>query len=179
MNNKASIDYLKLMGAQVMSVEVNGKRMNCVVIPCAWNGISVTADEKTGQPRSAFQNLREWETSAKYRQACLDNHKDEEGYQAPSHQISVSYSEELDNAYKRRIEERLRADAAFMATNPTDDDIKAKVTIELRNQLRIGYVTPLKRAEAPAYAGSAPVAQNVSDWSPASAEANVDDDLPF
>ena len=179
MNNKASIDYLKLMGAQVMSVAINGKPMNCVVIPCAWNGITVTADEKTGQPRSAFQNLREWETSQKYRAACLDNHKDEEGYQAPSHQISVSYSEELENAYKKRIEERLRADATFMATNPTDEDIKSKVSIEVRNQTRIGYVTPLKRAEPAPYAGSAPTAQNVSNWSPASMEADVNDDLPF
>lgn len=179
MNNKASIDYLKLMGAQVMSVAINGKPMNCVVIPCAWNGITVTADEKTGQPRSAFQNLREWETSQKYRAACLDNHKDEEGYQAPSHQISVSYSEELENAYKKRIEERLRADATFMATNPTDEDIKSKVSIEVRNQTRIGYVTPLKKAEPQPFMGAAQSAGNTGAYVPPPTEVNPGDDLPF
>ena len=179
MNNKASIDYLKLMGAQVSTVAINGKPMNCVIIPCAWNGITVTADEKTGQPRSAFQNLREWETSQKYRQVCLDNHKDEEGYQAPSHQISVSYPEELENAYKKRIEGRLRADAIFMATNPTDEDIKSKVSIEVRNQTRIGYVTPIKRAEPQAFTGAAQAASSTGAWVPPPAEVNPEDDLPF
>lgn len=179
MNNKANIDYLKLMGAQVMTVAINGKNMNCVVIPCAWNGIHVTADKETGKPVGAYQNLREWETSAKFKQACVENHRDEEGYMAPSHQISVSYPEELETAYKKRIEERLRGDEAFMATNPTDEDIKKKASYELSNQTRIGYVTPLKRAEPAPYAGSAPTAQNVSNWSPASMEADVNDDLPF
>ena len=43
MNGKSSFDYLKLQGAQVMSVEINGKLMNCVVIPVDYNGITVTA----------------------------------------------------------------------------------------------------------------------------------------
>ena len=40
MNGKSSFDYLKLQGAQVMSVEISGKLMNCVVIPVDYNGIT-------------------------------------------------------------------------------------------------------------------------------------------
>lgn len=177
MNNKASIDYLKLMGAQVMSVEINGKKQNCVVIPCAWNGINVIADKTTGQPKSAFQNLYENETSAKYREICVENHKDEEGYLPPSHQIAVAYPEELRNAYKKRIEERLRADKEFMATNPSEDQIKQQVGYKLTDQSRIGYVTPIKRQEPQPYTEAAPVA-SVAAYVPTE-EVQPGDDLPF
>lgn len=178
MNNKASFDYLKLLGAEVRSVEVNGKPMNCVVIPVAWNGIKVTADSTTGKPSAATQYLREWETNQKYKEACIANNTDKPDYMPPSHHIAVSYSEELEKAYKRRIEARLRADEKFMATNPTEDDIKKKVSYELSNQTRIGTVTPMKRQEAPVYTGTAPTA-TTGAYVPPPAEVNPGDDLPF
>lgn len=178
MNNKASIDYLRLQGAEVKSVEINGKPMNCIVIPVAWNGIKVTADTATGSPVSATQYLREWETNQKYKDACIANHLGEADYLPPSHQISVSYSEELGGAYKKRHELRLRSDAKFMATHPTDDDIKKRAAYELSNQTRIGTVTPMKRQEPPIYTGAAP-AVAVGSYIPPTNEDAQEDDLPF
>ena len=96
MNGKSSFDYLKLQGAQVMSVEISGKLMNCVVIPVDYNGITVTADKNTGLPNAAFQNCREWETSQKFKDACIANNTDKPDYVAPSHSIEESYPEKLE-----------------------------------------------------------------------------------
>ena len=177
MNNKASFDYLKLQGAEVKSVEVNGKMMNCVVIPVAWNGIRVNTDEKTGAIVSATQYTREWETNQKYKDACIANHQGEADYLPPSHQISVSYPEELENAYKKRYREQVMADAAFMANNPTEEDIKKRVAILFSNQTRIGIVTPIKPKEAPVFNGVAP-AVTTGAFIPTE-EVQPGDDLPF
>lgn len=179
MNSKSSFDYLKLQGAQVMSVAINGKPMNCVVIPISYNGISVTADKDTGQPNAAFQNLREWETSQKFKEACIANHQGEADYMPPSHQISVSYPQDLEDAYKKRYEELVRKDEKYMAGNPSEDDIKKEASNRLRNQQRIGYVTPLKRADAQVYNGQAPAAGTTGAYVAPPAEVNPEDDLPF
>lgn len=179
MNNKANFDYLKLQGAQVRSMEINGKVMNCIVIPVDWNGIYVTADKDTGAPVAAHQNTREWETSQKYKEACIANNVDKEGYLPPSHQIQVSYPEELEKAYKKRLEAVVRADEKFMATNPSEEDIKKQVSYRFNDMTRIGYVTPLKKADAPAYTATAPMAQNAGAYVPPSGEVNPGDDLPF
>ena len=177
MNNKASFDYLKLQGAKVGSAEVNGKVMNCVIIPVAWNGIRVNMDEKTGDIVSATQYTREWETSQKYKDVCLANHQGEADYMAPSHQISVSHPEELEKAYKKRIREQVMADATFMANNPTEEDINRQVNIQYSNMTRIGLVTPIKPKEAPVFAGVAPAA-NIGAYVPTN-EVQPGDDLPF
>ena len=177
MNNKASFDYLKLQGAKGESVKVNGKMMNCVIIPVAWNGIRVNTDEKTGAIVSATQYAREWETNQKYKDACIANHQGEADYLPPSHQIAVSYPEELEKAYKERYREQLMADAEFMATNPTEEDIKRRVAILFSNQTRIGIVTPIKPKEAPVLTGDAPAA-TTGAYIPTT-EAQPGDDLPF
>jgi hypothetical protein len=179
MNSKSSIDYLKLQGAQVMSVEINGKPMNCVVIPVAYNGITVTADKDTGLPNAAYQNLREWETSQKYKDACMANNTDKPDYIAPSHSIDVSYPEALEASYKKRYEVLVREDATFMASNPSEEDIKKEASNRYRRQLRIGTVTPLKRAEPQPFTGQAQAAASTGAWVPPPAEVNPDDDLPF
>lgn len=177
MNNKASFDYLKLQGAKVGSAEVNGKKMNCVIIPVAWNGIRVNTDEKTGAIVSATQYTREWETNQKYKDACIANHQGEADYLPPSHQIAVSYPTELEEAYKKRIREQLMADTTFMATNPTEEDIKKQVSYRFSDMTRIGTVTPLKPKEAPVLTGDAP-AISTGAYIPTT-EAQPGDDLPF
>lgn len=179
MNGKSSFDYLKLQGAQVLSLEINGKKMNCVVIPVDYNGISVTADKTTGQPNAAFQNLREWETSQKFKDACIANNTDKPDYIAPSHSIEVSYPEKLEEAYKKRHEELVRKDEKFMATSPTEEAIKQEANNRYRRQLRIGYVTPLKKAEPQPFMGAAQSAGNTGAYVPPLAEVNPGDDLPF
>ena len=178
MNNKASFDYLKLQGAEVRSAEVNGKVMNCLIIPVAWNGIRVNNDEKTGEIVSATQYVREWETNQKFKDACVANHQSEADYLPPSHQISVAHPEELEKAYKKRIREQVMADAAFMANNPTEEDINRQVNIQYSNMTRIGYVTPIKPTEAPVFNGVAP-AVTTGAYIPTAGEVQPGDDLPF
>lgn len=177
MNNKASIDLMSLVGAQVQSAVINGKTVNAIVIPVAWNDISVTQDTN-GNPNHAYLNLREWQTNDKFRQACEANHQGEEDYVAPSHTIAVSYREEFEKAAIASAVKRLKGDATFMAKNPTEDDIQAQARIDVRNRQRIGYVTPLKRTEPAAYAGTAPAMQGAGAYIPTT-EAQPGDDLPF
>lgn len=177
MNQKSSIDLLDLVGAQIKSDVINGKPVNYVVIPVAWNCIGVTTDSN-GNPNHAFLNMKEWETSEKFRKACEANHAGEEDYIAPSHQISVSYTEEFEKAAIAAAEKRLRADATFMAKNPTDEDIKREARYAVANKARIGYVTPMKRREPTEYQGVAPAMQATGAYIPTT-EAQPGDDLPF
>lgn len=178
MNNKSSIDLLALVGAQLMSVEINGKKVNAVVVPTAWNDISVTADKTTGLPNHAYLNMREWETSQKFKDACMQNHLGETDYVAPSHQIAVSYTTDFEQKAVAAAEKRLRADATFMAKNPSEEDIKKEAKYAVANKSRIGYVTPLKPAAAPAYTGAAQTAQGIGAYTPNN-EVSPEDDLPF
>ena len=182
-NFKGSINLMQLMGAKVVSMEINGKPMNCVCIPTGWNDIRVTADKATNQPNGAYLNLRGWGTSPKFRQACEKNNADKEGYVAPSHQLHNSYSEEFQKAAIASAEARLRGDEEFMAKNPSEEDIKKQASYAVNDKSRIGTVTPLERKEPEAFAGQAAPAQGVGGWTPPAvdAEGNVlpGDDLPF
>ena len=179
MNQKSSIDLLSLAGAELVSIEKNGKKVNCVVVPVAYNCISVTANKETGVPNHAYLNMREWEVSQKFREACIRNHEGEDDYLPPSHQISVAYTEEFTNLARSSAEKRLRGDAEFMAKNPTDEDIKREAAYAVSNKARIGYVTPLKRQEPAAYTGTAPAASVQGAYVPPTGEAQPEDDLPF
>ncbi|MDD3037946.1 hypothetical protein [Bacteroides sp.] len=182
-NYKGSINLMQLMGAKVVSMEVNGKPMNCVCIPVGWNDIAVTADKTTNEPNGAFLNLRGWETGANFRKACEERNTDKEGYVAPSHQISVSYTESFQEAAQKSAEARLRNNAEFMKNNPTDDDIKKQAKYDVSNKSRVGTLTPLERQQPTAYAGQSPAAQVAGQWTPPTVDAEghviPGDDLPF
>lgn len=177
MNYRSSIDLLDLVGARVQSTVVDGKTVNAIIIPTDWNDIKVTM--KDGAPSHAFLNKREWETSQKFREACMNNHKDDPDYVAPSHQISVAYSQEFEERAIASAERRLRADAEFMARGLSDEEIKKEAKYAVSNKSRIGYMTPLKRAEPVMYTGVAPAAQVVGEYVPPTGEVEVGDDLPF
>lgn len=179
MNQKSSIDLLALVGAELMSVEKNGKRMNGVFIPVDYNCIGVTADKNTGVPNHAYLNMREWETSAKFRDVCVQNHQGEDGYMPPSHQIAVSYTEDFETAARASAEKRLRADKEFMKKKPSEEDIKREAAYAVSNKARIGYVTPLKRQEPAAFTGIAQAAAGTGAYVPPAGEVDPTDDLPF
>lgn len=179
MNNQSSIDLLALMGAQLRSVEINGKPQNCVIIPVHWNCVKVTENKETHLPNHAYLNMREWETSQKYKDACMERNADKEGYVPPSHQISVSYTEEFEKAARLSAEKRLRSDSDYMSGHPSDEDIEREAKYAVSNKARIGFVTPLKRMEQPIFTGRAKSAQGVGDYAPFDGEVNPGDDLPF
>lgn len=177
MNGKSSFNYLDLVGAVVEQHQINGVQRNCICIPVEWNGISVVGEP--GNFKGAYQNLREWETSQKYKEACMANNTDKPDYVAPSHIIEVSYPEALEASYKKRHEELVRKDEKFMATNPSEEDIKKETNYRYRKQLRVGFVTPLKRVEPKEFTGAAPIGVSGGAYVPPPAEVNPDDDLPF
>lgn len=178
MNHRSNIDLLALIGAELVSVNKNGKKMNCVVVPVDWNCISVTAN-KDGIPNHAYLNMVEWETSDKFREACESRHSDEPDYIAPSHQISVSYTKEFSDAANKKAEETLRKDGVYMAENPSDDEVRKKAEYQVRNRARIGYVTPIKRKEPAAYTGTAPEPSGMSSYVPPVENEAPYNDLPF
>lgn len=182
-NFKGSINLMQLLGAKVVSMEVNGKPMNCVCIPVGWNDIHVTADKTTNQPNGAYLNIRGWGTSPKFRQACEANNTDKEGYIAPSHQLSASYTEDFQKAAVASAEARLRGDEKFMAENPSEEEIKKQASYAVSNKSRIGTLTPLERKEPEAYTGQAAPAQGVGEFVPPTVDADGNvlpgADLPF
>lgn len=177
-NFKGSVDLLKLNGAQVVTIEVNGKPQTVVAIPTGWNDIAVTSDTE-GKPKGAYLNLRAWETNEKFRKACLERDPEQE---PPTHQIQVSYREEFQNAAQLAAEKRLRADDSYMAKNPSEEDILKEAKYAVSNKSRIGTLTAMVKKEAPAYTGQAPVAATGA-WAPPAVDENGNvnpgDDLPF
>lgn len=152
---KGSINLMQLLGTSVVSMEVSGKTMNCIVIPADYNDISVTVDKTTNQPNGAYLNFRLWETNAKFRQSCVERNSDKEGYIAPSHHFSNSYRELFQKNAEASAERRLRADEEFMKKERTDEQIKNEAKYAVNNKAQIGTVTPLERQQPIAFTGQA------------------------
>lgn len=176
---RGKIDYLKLLGAQLRSVEVNGKAMNCVVIPVDYNDIFVSVDKQSGAPVAATQMLRFWEFSDNYRTKCMNNNASNPDYVAPSHKMVVSYGEEFQKRAIASAAKSVRANTEFMATNPTEDDIEKKAKMIVNDHSRIGDMTPLQPKAPQLYTGMAAAAVNVGGYVAPSGEVDPDDDLPF
>ena len=181
-NFKGNINLMQFVGAKVVSMEVNGALMNCVCIPVVWNDIHVTADKTTNQPNGAYLNIRAWGTAAKFRQACEANNTDKEGYVAPSHQLSISYSEKFQKDAVAAAEKRLRKDEEFMAKNLSEEEIQKQALYAVNNKSRFGTLTPLERQQPETYTGQAAPAQGVGEWTPPTENdenSQQIDDLPF
>lgn len=155
---KGGINLMQFAGAELRSMEINGKLQNVVVIPVAYNNINVTCHKETGTLNGAYINVRGWMTNEKFRNACMERNASIQGYEPPSHQLSLSFTEEFTNAAFAAAERRLRATESFMKDKPTDEDIAKAARIEVKNKLRIGTLTPLESSPAPTYTGSAPSA---------------------
>jgi hypothetical protein len=176
---RGKIDYLKLLGASLRSVEINGKAMNCIVIPVDYNDIFVSADKETGAPVAATQMLRFWEFSDNYRTKCMNNNASNPDYVAPTHKVVVSYGEEFQKKAMASAEKRVRANAEFMATNPSDEEIQKQAKIIVNDRSRIGDMTPLQPKSPQLYTGVAQVATGVGEYVAPDGEVNPEDDLPF
>lgn len=180
-NFKGSINLMSLLGANVVSMEVNGVVKNVVAIPVEWNDITVTVNSATGKPNAAYLNVRAWETNDTFKKACIERNEDKEDYTPPSHSLQVNYSEEFQQCAQKSAISRLLKDENFMAVNPSEEDIKKKAKYEVNNKSRIGTLTPLARKQPQAFSGQAEQA-NVSEYVPNASgytQDNPDDDLPF
>ena len=177
---RAGADLLKMVGARVVSMDVNGKAENFICIPARFNDITINADNE-GRPKSAFLNFNLWATNENFRKACLARNAEKENYQAPSHELSVSYSEDFQAAACRSAEKRLRANAEFMAKNPSEEDIKKQARWDVSNRSRFGFATPIQPKAAPTYQKTAPAAPAMGGYQAPSTDQPVapEDDLPF
>ena len=178
-NFYSSIDPLKMVGAKLVSANVNGKQMNCILVPVNWNNIEVFKNDD-GTFR-AHMGLDHWGVNENYRKACLERNAGKADYVAPSHDVSVHYSEKFMEAATKSAEARLRKDATYMATNPTDEEIQKKAKYEVRNRARLGNMTPKTPRQAVQYNGAAPTAGTMGEYKAPDANQPVEpeDDLPF
>lgn len=179
MNYSQSIDLLKFIGATVASVEIQGKKRNCIIIPAGWNEITITQDDK-GRPSGAWANLRNWEASKNYVQACKENHKDDENYRAPSHQTSISFSKDFREKAEKAAYESLAKDSQHAGKN--EDELKKLARYAVNDKTRIGSMTPLEPKQQQPFTGQA-ASVGAADWVPPTTDENgnvmPDDDLPF
>lgn len=177
-NFKGSIDLLKLKGAELRSIDINGTVRNVVVVPVDWNDIYVPIDNTTAAPSGAYLNLRAWETNEKYRQAAMESNSGKENFVAPSHHLVVNYGEDSTKKAIDSITERLKKDPTYMSTNPSAEDIAKKAKFTLSNAAQLGKLTPLQPKQQQTYTSAAPIA-NTGAYTPPAMDASIPDDLPF
>lgn len=179
---KGSINLLSLLGAEVVSMEVNGVVRNVVAIPVGWNDITVTTNETTQKPNAAYLNLRAWETGDAFKKACMERNDDKEDYIAPSHQLQVNYGAEFQELAQKAAVARLSKDEKFMEKNPTEEAIVQQAKYDVSNKSRIGTLTPLARKQPQQFNGQAAAANAGAYVPPAPGSdehVNPADDLPF
>lgn len=167
MNYRQSINLMQLRGAQLCSATINGQKVNVVMIPVQDNHISVTVDPQTRQPNAAYLNLIADEPgNAYYDKILRENPK----ASLPSHML---YNNPMPEARKRLdalMEQKLRNDANYMATNPTNEDIAKRAHYDVRRTLYVGRAYSLGQPNE--FRGSAPQAE-VSAYQPTGEEAGT------
>lgn len=170
-NSKISINLRKLPGAQILKVTMpDGKAMDCVVIPAAYNDM---IREKDGQRQvSPFLNVMAWEAHQNYIAKCVENHRGEDNYTPPTHTLELSMSKDFRERALDAARKRISASNPGIAAEDLERQAKAAVRVG------IGDMTELRRDAQPSYQvqGSA-VAAAVADSDPIG-EAAVDE-LPF
>ena len=177
-NQSTTFNYLKLRGACIRSVEIQqGKVMNCVVIPIEWNDIFVPVPEQ-GAPTVASSRLSHFGVHENFRQKCINDHPNDPNYIPPSHNVQISYSEEFRNKAIDLTVKRVKEDAAFMAKNPSEEDIRKEAGYRVSNGSRVGYTYPMRKSTPSTYSSAAPIA-NTGAYTPPAMDASIPDDLPF
>lgn len=175
MNYKGSLDLLKMRGARLVSIEIDGRPCNVVAVPVGYNDISVVAGQD-GEPRSAYLNFRMWTVPEAFKKACRDRNAEVDGYEPPSHQMKVSYREEFQERAIASAEKRLRADKDYMKSKPSDEEIAKAARYAVLDAAGIGTITPLQPQPRAEYNAPAPTAQSAGYQSN---EVDPADDLPF
>lgn len=167
MNYRQSINLMLLRGAQLCSATINGQKVNVVMIPVQENHISVTVDPQTRQPKDAYLNLIADEPgNAYYDKILRENPK----ANIPSHML---YNNPLPDARKRLdalMEQKLRNDAKYMSTNPTDEEIAKQARYHVRRALYLGRAYSLGQQNE--FRGTAPQA-DTSAYQPTGQEGSV------
>ena len=167
MNYRQSINLMQLRDAKLLQVEINGRKVNAVVIPVQENHISVTVDQQTRQPNAAYLNLIADEPgNAYYDKILRENAK----ATLPSHML---YNNPMPEARKRLdalMEQKLRNTPEYMATNPTNEEIAKRAHYDVRRTLYVGRAYSLGQPNE--FRGSAPQAE-VSAYQPTGEESGT------
>lgn len=167
MNYRQSINLMQLRDAKLLQVEINGRKVNAVVIPVQENHISVTVDPQTRQPNAAYLNLIADEPGNVYYDKIL---RENAKANLPSHML---YNNPMPEARKRLdalMEQKLRNDANYMATNPSNEEIAKRAHYDVRRTLYVGRAYSLGQPNE--FRGSAPQAE-VSAYQPTGQESGI------
>lgn len=160
MNYRQSINLMQLRGSQLCSAEINGRKVNVIMIPVQENHISVTVDQQTRKPKDAYLNLLANEPGdAYYDKVLRENPK----AKLPSHML---YNNPMPDA-RRRLEilreQQLRNTPEYMATNPTDEEVAKRAHYDVGRSLYIGRAYSIESQNE--YRGTAPQTAT-SDYQP-------------
>lgn len=167
MNYRQSINLMQLRDAKLLQVEINGRKVNAVVIPVQENHISVTVDQQTRQPNAAYLNLIADEPgNAYYDKILRENAK----ATLPSHMLYNNPMPEVRKRLDALMEQKLRNDANYMATNPTNEEIAKRAHYDVRRTLYVGRAYSLGQPNE--FRGSAPQAE-VSAYQPTGEESGT------
>lgn len=166
MNYRISLNLMRLRGAKLCSVTLDGKPVNCLVVPVQDNHISVTVDPKTRQPKDAYFNLLADAPSDAYYDKVLHENPNAK---LPRHMVYNNPSQESRKRMEKHMEQKLRNDQQYMAQHPSDDDIAKRAKYGLRNELYLGRAYSLEAQNE--YRGSAPKAET-GDYQPTKEEMN-------
>ena len=102
-----SINLMALSGAKLLKVKSeDGKSEDlCICIPVNKSGITVSKNDHDPQRPYINMNVALWPVSERYRQAIIDARArrgdDVSGFTPPSHQMEVSFKEEVRNQMKQ------------------------------------------------------------------------------
>ena len=173
---RMSLKLLDLKKASVASVAIDGKPMNCVVIPCAYNDISITKNED-GTINNAYLNMSCWPYPQKYIDTCMQSNRDKENYTPPSHEVQVNYSKDFREKAVAAAKMRILKEAAAKGETIEEDQLVLQAKNAIREASRVGQLTEIRPKEAAPFTGQAPSAGPVSAYVPE--EVSPLDDLPF
>lgn len=173
---RMSLKLLDLKKASLVSVPVDGKPMNCVLIPCAYNDISITQNED-GTINNAYLNMSCWPYPQKYIDTCIQSNRDKENYNPPSHEVQVNYGKDFREKALASAKMRILKEAAAEGKVIEEDQLILLAKNAVREASRVGQLTEIRPKEAAPFVGQAPSAGNISTYVPE--EVSPLDDLPF
>lgn len=173
---RMSLKLLALKKASVVSVPIDGKPMNCVVIPCAYNDISITQKED-GTIDNAYLNMSCWPYPQKYIDTCVQSNRDKDNYTPPSREVQVNYGEDFREKAIAAAKMRIMKEAAAKGETIEEDQLTQQAKYAIREASRVGQLTEIRPREAAPFTGQAPTAGSVAAYVPE--EVSPMDDLPF
>jgi len=183
-----SIDLMQLKGAKLLSgINPDRPQQNYVCIPVDWNEINITQDKQHSEHFYANMRVNLWPVNENFRKACIDRRIQRgdsvEGYNPPSHQMELGYSQDFQKKAREAAKKRLvKEHPDWNPDENQNQELYRAIYEAVRVRLGSFYTNIPKPQQT--YQGTAPAASGISGYVPAATDAQDPyqmntDDLPF